>query len=618
MKLVSKTLKTLLISLISSGLMAQDIPLPTKADIESGNITDQEKIIMDNFEHTGYLQRDYEEQLKEQCAKEGKSESECANIARGGNATSGEKFMGMSPAMMKGLAQAYTMVIGMSDLGGKLVTNADGEWNLTKGKDALCSDVTAEGEGCDSSIEKRADAKKLEDTRQAKLSEDHHKRMDEIDSNNKLTDSEKASLKEQETKNFEEAKKDKPQEKEEEMEDYCKYVAMGTEAIAMFQNQSDQDFIAETPSRTETAQVTALEKQSRAHAARARSVNTQVVGWGASTACYTAMLLGPASVSSPQNWLKLGASTLMWRYYDWEKGEHEKAKSIVDQVAKKLKGAGDCNPVSERDCYCSQPETQNDTKYCMPQIRQRLGQSNDYQLTCIDEKLKEDPQCACAATNTCLDKTIRNNMESMHIPTTATNTLNPFFEMTRGVKKPGSGQFDVNSGSNKLFATATKILRDNADKVNIPLGELSKEQAEMAKGIEAMGLPAKLAKGIAGLKLNKNAEKNLAKFKSSGNKRYRFYSRNKGKKYKKGNSLYFSGGKGVGKKKTKSNRNDYASMMKKFSKKGKKKSKSGSDVLRFAQRASNAAQITKDKSEDIFKIISRRYQVSARKRLEVE
>ncbi|OIQ19623.1 MAG: hypothetical protein BM556_03820 [Bacteriovorax sp. MedPE-SWde] len=610
-----KLLKTILISFISVGLMAQQ-PLPTQQDIDDGNISDEEKIIMENFEHTGHLQRDYEEKLQAECSANGKSAAECNALAKGRDATQNEKFMGMSPTMMKGVAQAYTMVIGMTDLGSKLVSNADGEWNTSKAIKAGCGTDT--GKDLDSCKETNEAAKKEAN----KMTEEKSNRLEsQAKEKEKLANKDGVTQKEKDALNdkHEKANKDAEKKEDEEMEDYCRFVAMGTETIAMFQGKSDQDFIAETPSRTETAQVVALQKQSRAHGARARNVNTQVVGWGATTACYTAMMIGPASVTSWQNYLKLGASMLMWRYYDWEKGEHEKAKGIVDSVAAKLKGAGDCNPVSDRDCYCSQPETMNDVKFCMPQIRARTGNSQDYQLSCVNENLQQDPQCQCVADNTCLDKTIRTNMESMHIPATATNNLNPFFEMTKGVKKPGSGQFSVNSGSNKLFAVAKGLLRDNADKVNIPLGKLSKDQTEAANKFVEMGLPLKAAKGLASMKLNANAEKNLSKFKGSSNRRYSSY---RGKRYKrrgKSNTLRFSGGKGISKSKSSGkSRDQYSNFLKKFGKKGKKGSKNNSNVLKFAEKASRSAQITKDKSEDIFRIISRRYQVTARKRLDVE
>lgn len=610
-----KLLKTILISFISAGLMAQQ-PLPTQQDIDDGNISDEEKIIMENFEHTGHLQRDYEEKLQAECSANGKSAAECSALAKGRDATQSEKFMGMSPTMMKGVAQAYTMVIGMTDLGSKLVSNPDGEWNTSKAVKAGCGTDTGKGlDSCkDTNEAAKKEADKMTEEKSSRL-ESQAKEKEKLANKDGVTQKDKDALNEK----HEKANKDAEKKEDEEMEDYCRFVAMGTETIAMFQGKSDQDFIAETPSRTETAQVVALQKQSRAHGARARNVNTQVVGWGATTACYTAMMIGPASVTSWQNYLKLGASMLMWRYYDWEKGEHEKAKGIVDSVAAKLKGAGDCNPISDRDCYCSQPETMNDVKFCMPQIRARTGNSQDYQLSCVNENLQQDPQCQCVADNTCLDKTIRTNMESMHIPATATNNLNPFFEMTKGVKKPGSGQFSVNSGSNKLFAVAKGLLRDNADKVNIPLGKLSKDQTEAANKFVEMGLPLKAAKGLASMKLNANAEKNLSKFKGSSNRRYSSY---RGKRYKrrgKSNTLRFSGGKGISKSKSSSkSRDQYSNFLKKFGKKGKKGSKNNSNVLKFAEKASRSAQITKDKSEDIFRIISRRYQVTARKRLDVE
>ncbi|EQC50771.1 hypothetical protein [Bacteriovorax sp. DB6_IX] len=592
-----KSLKFLLILQISYGLLAQDYAAPTAKDVENGNITDQEKIIMENYEHGGYLQRNYEEELKKECDAQGLNDARCRSMARGGNATSGKKFMGLSPAMMKAVGKAYAMVVGMTDIGSKIVTNPNGEWNISKLK----------------GDEEKKDANQSNSNSQENSANgDDAKPKTTQESNTNSTD-------DTNSKTADDSGDKADENSEEEMEDYCRLIAVGVETVGPFFNQKEEEFIMNSPTRTETAQVTALHKQARAHGSRAKGLKLQITGWGATTACYTAMMAGPASATSWQNYLKLGASALMWRYYEWEKGVHKDAQDTLNRVASKLKGSGDCNPVSDRDCYCAQPETQNDVKYCMPQIRDRMGQSNDYQVSCINDQLKEDPACQCVATDTCLDKTIRNNLESMHIPQTASNKLNPFFQLTRGTIKPGSDDLNVDTSSNKVFATAKDLLRDNADKVSLPINTLSDDEKKLANELEAMGIPKTAAIGLSGMKLGDGGKKVADSFSKRSGKTYKLYSGGKYKPRSKSNSLYFSGGKGINKTKKTEKTNQFANIMNKLKRNNKKGANaSDANVLRFAERASKSAQITKDKSEDIFKIISRRYQVTARKRLEVK
>lgn len=565
---------------------------PTKLDVETGNLTDSQKQTMENFVHTGYQQREYEETLSEECEKNGYSETQCKSIANGGNASSQGKFMGMSPTMIKGIAQAYTMFMGMSGVSSKLVANEGGVSTACNVSDSMCSDkgkttkdALTEKKTANDAYAKNPEGEGLKDA------------------------SDKADKKYEGTQ-------EKGSEKKEQ-EDYCRYIPVGTEAMALIQQKSETEFIEQTATTsTENAQSAALEKQSRAHGARARTVNTQVMGWAATSACYVAMMAGPASVTAPSNLLKLGASTLLWRYFTWEKGEHQKAKSTVDAIRAKLSGKGTCNPISERDCYCAQAETENDVTYCLPQIRARVGGSSDYQLTCITDELKTDEQCQCRYSGTCLDKTITEGLEGIHIPQPAQMAISNFKSMAKGSLKPGQNQYDVNSNSNKLFAVANDMVKKNLDASELNLKPLSNDDKLGVNELTNFGIPKALAQALLDKKETDETKKNAAKLTSGSFGKYA-YSPSKYSNKSNG-TIRFSGGEGLKNKNSNNNNgSDFANMLNKMKKKTNANESGSANVIKFAESASRSAQITKDKSRMLFDIISLRYQVSGRKRLDI-
>lgn len=579
--------KLLLTLILAFSGFAQNLA-PTQRDIETGNLTDQQKVLMESAPNAGYQQRAYDEAIKDVCGegRDGYSEASCKSLAQGANASSLKKIMGMSSATMKGLAQVYTMFMGASGVGSTLTSNEGGVSNACKLTDKACSE-------------------------KAQAAKDAQKKRDEFVGEDKKTikDNEDAA---------EKANKKNGGEKKEQ-EDYCRFIPMGTEAIAMFQQKNETEFIQNTPSTdsTNNQQVEALDKQSRSHAARAKTAKIQFTGWGATSACYVAMMTAGSAAASPGALAKLAGSTVLASYFRLEEKAHGEAKDIVDQIKSKFVGAtkaGTCNPISDRDCYCSQPETQNDVTYCLPQIRNRIGQNADYQLTCLTEDLVQDKQCACVQSDTCLDKTIKNNLESIHIPQPAAMALTPFFQMTKGTMKPGQTTYDVDSNSGKLFAMSKDLLKEGIQ-VEFDTKSLNKDEKEALKELTAMGLPSNLAHALLSEKDSADSKKNEKKFASG---RYNFTLPKTATAYSKNsNQMNFRGGSGINSKKATKTNEDFSSIMNKFKKKNVTSSGNDGSVIRFAEAASRSAQITKDKDTKLFDIISRRYQVSARKRLEI-
>ncbi|MEE3078104.1 MAG: hypothetical protein VX341_02120 [Bdellovibrionota bacterium] len=534
-------------------------PAPTSSQVKSGNISDADRNMMNTYEHTGYHQRNMEEKFKEECEAAGKSEADCKSIQRGSDATSGEKFMGLSPTMIKALSKAYSMIIGMGGLGATLVSKPEDKKPDADTKPNPPAGEEAKTETAETDADTDADAEG---------------------------------------------------EKEETQDDNCRYIAMGTETIATFMQQKENDQISSLPVSDQIGQVQMLYRQKSSHVSRARGVKTQIIGWGASTACYTAMMtVGGASYTSYKNWLKLGASTLMWRYYSWEKKTHEKAAGIIQNVIDRLGSKGDCNPISDRACYCSQPETQNDPRYCTPNVRPGFA-SGGYQVSCVTAELKNDPACSCISTNSCLDKRIKTSLADIHVPKTLANALNPAMQMMRGNAPDNANEYGLDSNANGLNNAATNLLSRSSDLLKVPKG-LSQSQKEQAEAVGKF-LPNKVAKTFSKARTPSSANKASKKFSeassslasvptSSSNRR--MTSNRKGR-------TRLRGGSGLDGKSARKR-----SVANPFAKRG---TRTKGQVLKFANRASKSAQIYKDKGLNIFDVVSNRYRKTAKKRLNVK
>jgi len=389
--------------------------------------------------------------------------------------------------------------------------------------------------------------------------------------------------------------------------DYCKYIPMVTETIATLQQTNDQDSIKNLPVKHDSVQIESLYKAEQSHRARADNSKTQRNGWMATTVCYAGY--AAAGQATKSTYLKLGAAGFLGYFFGEQVGAHEDYADAVKDVIAEMPGKGDCNPITDRNCFCSQKENQYHPKYCKDLINQRKMAETSIAVSCVDDKMKADPSCKCAATNTCYDQKFMSNIKGLNFPGALTKDgLSPFNALTKGELKGGK----LTNGSAKQFAVADKALKDNINKLGPPSKPLSKSQKAEAKAlVDAFGINKNLASHIAAQPVNKKA---IAKF--ANGSRSNKYGNNR-KKYKKNSRnkvLTFGGGGGINQRKKKSSSDN--NFFKNFGKK-KKRSKSSGKVMKFAQRAAKSAQITRNKDRPLFEIISRRYQVSGWRRLEV-
>lgn len=401
-------------------------------------------------------------------------------------------------------------------------------------------------------------------------------------------------------------------------EDYCKYIAVGTEAVSMVQQAAAQQSLNATPidnpNNVGNAQKEALYRASRSHKERSNNAKIQTYGWGTSTVCYGAMMVMPSvSATSWKNWLKLGSSALMTAFFKSQVDGHKKYADQVKQIADTLPDPGDCNPVTERNCYCAQEETQYDPNYCQKEIHKKIVADNSYKISCIDDKAEADTDCSCRDTDTCLDKTFVNYVKGLGFNETMNKgVVTPLSKFAKGELVGGK----LNTSDINQAAMAKKTLDQLKDKIPNDSVSLNKDQLAEAKAIQSLGIPAALARKMASMPYTAEAKKfgdKLAKGGLGGGS----FGQGAGTGYRNssGSVLTFQGGTGNRKSGRSTSSNiDYKKFLPK-----KGKSASNGQVLDFAKEAEAKAQIHhKGDNRNIFQIISRRYQVTGWNKLGYE
>ncbi|MEI8347357.1 MAG: hypothetical protein WCG27_07815, partial [Pseudomonadota bacterium] len=307
----------------------------------------------------------------------------------------------------------------------------------------------------------------------------------------------------------------------------------------------------------------------------------------------------PDYLQSPDNWN-------IYVEFLQEMKKNQEAAKITKAIAAKLPGKGDCNPVTDTVCYCAQLETQNDPQYCLPTMKARKVAENSYQITCIDDRLKADTQCACLDSNTCYDKNINNLLEGVGFNSSFTKgAMTPANSIYRGVLT-GAG---TQGGSIQQAAMAQRVL--DANKKNLPsVDGLSTGEEESAKKLsEHLGIPLEASRFFAAQKESPESNKFMSRFSGLGDG-----SASVRRNEDESNAIYFQGGSGLRAKEKEKKELSFLDRLK--TPKPEENVESGS-VLSFAEKSSREAQISKDKNRSIFDLVSHRYRLlKANNRLE--
>ena len=395
-------------------------------------------------------------------------------------------------------------------------------------------------------------------------------------------------------------------------QDYCRFIAMGTEAIAAAQQAMTQEDIKMNQyDKAGNVQKNSLYQVAESHKKRADMAKIQAGGMAATTTCYAAMVY-PGGVAFGSVMLKLPAAGLLTAFYTSQAIEHEKFAKKTKEIADKLPGAGDCNPVTERACFCSEETSSfkdplNYKKYCIPSLLHNNQVAQDaMRVSCLNSQLKADPQCSCTQSNSCYDRTHMVQLSSLGLSATTDKSYTPFASLTRGSLLSGN----LAAGSGAHFAMAARSMKAIA--LKHPLrGSLTDAQKTEAKALANLGIPGALAGRFSKAPMSAQARSNQSLFRQMMSASKPPPSL-KAIKNSQDNVLTFKGGQGITQKKSRGVAGQ------KSSKKGGSGNGYSQQVLNFAKAAQQTAQISEDKDNHIFKIISRRYQISGKRRLQLK
>lgn len=460
------------------------------------------------------------------------------------------KNMGMSPSMMGALSKAYSMIVGM--LGG-----AGGGMKLKKvnvGKDG------------------------------------------------------KATGDETGKKGYE---TDEDGEKKKTQEDYCKYIAIGTEIIAMVNQASGDKHLSNLPENQTSAQKDALYKVARSYEERSKNAKISGYGFTATAACYGIMMATAGIVIDWKIIAKAAGAGILGIYFLMESKDYKELAGETKKLADKLPGPGDCNPITQPNCYCTQPETQYDPNVCMPYLDpNRLAKKDgNIPVSCVDSKLRADPKCNCVKTDSCFNKTVFSQLKGTgygqaFLGSSDAKKLN---DLGNGTLTSATLSGLNSTGKNARVNRILKSMKNKANGLKRTSG-LTRSQKSELDAMAGLGIPRSVGVALATAKSPKGTSRNLANFRRRGNYKKKSY-----KRAARNRVLRFGGGRGLkGKKRRKKAGNPFA----KFGKRGKKKTTG--KVLSYAALAAKKAPQINKQDTPIFEIISRRYKKSAFRRLSLD
>lgn len=398
--------------------------------------------------------------------------------------------------------------------------------------------------------------------------------------------------------------------------DYCKYIPTVTEGVATaVQMAKSAELKAEEVGNGETAQKDALLKAAKSHDSRAKMAQIQAVGWWGGAACYAVNASMGNFATDTNLVLKMGAATLLGAFYQNEVAANKEYAEKTRNIANQLPGKGDCNPITDNLCYCSQPSTENDPTYCMKGLHNKALAANSYRVACTTNELKIDPTCTCEKSGTCFDNLLEMQGEgALQLGGLAysNSPFSPVRSLARGELVGGT----VNGlAYARTAAIAKKGLQEAMSKLQLPNQPLTKDQKGLVDAMMSQGVPANVATLMA-QNPPSAAATNAAMGKFSGASGMRLASVAPAKS----NIVDFSGGSGLINRGSTKGSDDGASELLAKLKPGAKAAPN-SKIIEFAQRAEEKArqsgQIQKD-TTPLFEIISMRYQTSGRRLLQID
>ncbi|HLT22971.1 MAG TPA: hypothetical protein VKZ84_05995 [Bacteriovoracaceae bacterium] len=400
-------------------------------------------------------------------------------------------------------------------------------------------------------------------------------------------------------------------EKKEDGNDWCMVMAIGFEVASFALQNKTQNKASKTDAQIPDTQLRSLVNLRETHKARKKSATYQAAAYGSVTACYAAMIAMDKLSMNWQTGVKMGGAALLTTLYMKKAGKHDKLAGKVQKVIDALPKSGECNPWTQSACFCQEASSKehypaeyqevcvlNNGDFNTPKMAMGCAaQSSDGRVT-------YDEQCRCKQTNSCLSSKI-----SAFNPTLsgATNLMK---QMQSGFDLLDSGLYDeakLNAYSTQAAAMGSKIAKQitNPDSQPIHLNNEQKKLAQELSGLVTPELAAKIASTSPDL-----PENSLAGARNMGGSSLSPAEiREEGLKAKGVTGKYKTGA--VSRSSSKS---ESGFVMPNLLAK-KSAPTSNIEVVNFAERAVNNADVNNSPDTPIFDIISNRYR-HAWKRLE--
>ncbi len=394
--------------------------------------------------------------------------------------------------------------------------------------------------------------------------------------------------------------------------DYCIYAAMGYEFISTYIQQGLQSKIEESLKEEKDLQLKALLALKKTHEARRKTSIYQGSIYAATSACYIARAASSQGrvVMDWKYWAKMSAAAGLSTLYYVKAKKHKEAADKVQIVIDALPSVGDCNPWTKTACFCAEKTSKNlyaDTYQEVCVMNQGQLDPNKVAVGCgvmKDGKMEYDKDCKCKSSNTCFKPKFTSPNMKLGLGNNMMNMANTGFDLL-GNGDFDSGAFDSYAIKSGAYAAKTKKLIEPKNTPKINLSKKEKEIADSLKGALPESVAALVAQSPSinppgGLgdksvstaldKLPKDLKEKVAETeKSSDSKRGGGFSA-------------VEDDEELG-----------------FSMPGKEEeSQAGTEILTFADKALEKADVTQTPDTPLFDIISNRYLRSGINKLQVE
>jgi hypothetical protein len=387
--------------------------------------------------------------------------------------------------------------------------------------------------------------------------------------------------------------------------DFCAMIPQATEMISLAKQTSEERRVEQQAQQNNNAgntQYNSFMQLADVHNSKAKVNKVNAAGWGAAATCYTTMAVASGFAVRWDTYVKAAGSGLIAFYWGRKAKQHEAHRDELKRIAKTLPGAGDCNPHTDTNCFCAEDtsysaDPKNYVKYCVP-LEYQNAKNPEKAYSCVDQNLKEDKACKCAATNNCFDKKLKAIGTKFDLGTNFATNMGKFNKLYNG--SLGGAELDNMANRGAAFA---KRLKDPQD-----LPKVSGIDKDKFKLLRDNGVSPGLAAYGASLKRTAASGAASRKFRAGAP---RLTASQLAKNPDAIKTLTFKKGSNSRRKRGKSgSSNPFANFGKK-----KKEKVGGVEVMQFAQKATEAAEVNQNDDTSIFDIISHRYKKSGQDKL---